>query len=387
MTAANVPLPVVVHRLSDTDIAWPSGDEAAAARRWLAPLLADGPSAMLANAPCDVGVVRAGDVMLPFTVTRGGEPDEEASFVASLFAHYVVYPRAEAARMAGPAVGSIVGGLLRALAPIARRAGLDRAVLVNNWLVSTNLYPSGAADVAAAVTRALIAAYPDRPIVWRSVDAHGNPALAAALDGVGCRRAFARQVWYQDPAIALRKKQTRADVGLLRRSPYHLVDGAHLGAGDVPRLAALYRQLYLEKYPRQNPQLTDAFLGGALADGRLRFRAFAAPDGRIDAALGSFARGGYVTQPVFGYDTARPLEAALYRLLSVQAILDAADAGLTVHASAGVGAFKRLRGGQPVIEWHAAAVAHLPADARWAWAALGFVANRGVAPWVVRRGL
>lgn len=380
---------VVVHSPGDADIDWPLGEEGAAARRWLGPLIVGGPGAMMTNAPCDIGVVRTGDVVLPYTVTRAGavDTDDEASFVASLFAHYVVYPRAEAERMAGAAAGAVVGGLLRALAPVARRAGLDRAVLVNNWLVSTNLYPPGVADVAPAVTRALVDAFPDRPIVWRSVDARGNPALVAALDGAGCRRVFARQVWYQDPATVLRRKQTRADRSLLRRSPYRLVDGADLAERDVPRLAALYRRLYLEKYPRQNPQLTDAFIAGALADGRLRFRAFAAPGGRIDAVLGSFARGGFVTQPVFGYDTSLPAEAALYRLLSVQAILDAADAGRTVHASAGVGAFKRVRGGEPAVEWHAAATAHLAPDARRAWAVLGFIANRAVAPIVVRRGL
>lgn len=55
-----VALQVTVDAPGDLDIAWPHGDEGAAARRWLTPLLAEGTGAMLANAPCDVGVVRRG---------------------------------------------------------------------------------------------------------------------------------------------------------------------------------------------------------------------------------------------------------------------------------------------------------------------------------------
>ena len=96
--------------------------------------------------------------------------------------------------------------------------------------------------------------------------------------------------------------------------------------------------------------------------------------------VGYFVRNGVMTQPFFGYDTRLPQELALYRLLSLKTLLEGEERGLLVHASAGVGPFKRLRGGVATIEYNAVYDRHLPAARRLPWTLLKVLADKVAVP-------
>jgi hypothetical protein len=74
-----------------------------------------------------------------------------------------------------------------------------------------------------------------------------------------------------------------------------------------------------------------------------------------------------MTQPLFGYDTSLPQDAALYRHLTAVTLEDGKKLGLTVHASGGVGHFKMNRGAQRVIEYNAVFTKHLPRHRQTPW--------------------
>jgi hypothetical protein len=76
--------------------------------------------------------------------------------------------------------------------------------------------------------------------------------------------------------------------------------------------------------------------------------------------MGFFVRNGAMTQPLFGYDTSLPLEEGLYRLLTLVTLQEGVKRGLLVHASGGVGKFKKVRGGESVTEYNAVFTKHLP---------------------------
>src|SRR6202022_2402098 len=121
------------------------------------------------------------------------------------------------------------------------------------------------------------------------------------------------------------------------------------------------------------------FIRLALAERLLTIKALAR-DGRIDAALGYCGRRGYITAPLFGYDTQLPRELGLYRLLTSLTSLEALEHGWTVPFSAGVGRFKRLRGVFAVIEYNAVYDGHLPASRRRPWRLLQAVTDRVAIP-------
>ena len=82
--------------------------------------------------------------------------------------------------------------------------------------------------------------------------------------------------------------------------------------------------------------------------------------------MGFFVRNGVMTQPLFGYDTSIP-EQGLYRLLTLITLREGQQRGLLVHASGGVGKFKKVRGGVSTIEYNAVFMKHLPRRRQRPW--------------------
>ena len=108
--------------------------------------------------------------------------------------------------------------------------------------------------------------------------------------------------------------------------------------------------------------------------------------GRLDGVLGYFVRRGLLTPPLFGYDTRLPQSLGLYRLISTLTSLEGQRQGALVHFSAGVGAFKRARGGVNAIEYNAVYDAHLPPARRRPWALLHALMDRAAVPLILKNG-
>jgi hypothetical protein len=94
--------------------------------------------------------------------------------------------------------------------------------------------------------------------------------------------------------------------------------------------------------------------------------------------MGFFVRNGAMTQPLFGYDTSLPQEEGLYRLLTLVTLQEGVKRGLLVHASGGVGKFKKLRGGRSVIEYNAVYSSHLPRWRQMPWKLIRLVSKAAI---------
>ena len=352
---------------------------------FVAALLAEGTEAYVANAPAALHVLDAGGALLPVTVPRAGPPPADPSYVVSPHTHFVRYSAEELHKLHNRPAEALLRGLIGGVGAGLR--AVDRVALVNNYLLSTNLWPPLATGAVADSRDALVAAFPDHAVAFRSVDAHGQPALVVALRAAGFRLVPARQVYYQDVAAAAGLRRVRRDLSRLARHDWHL---AEVTVAEAPRVAELYGMLYLDKYSRLNPQLTVRFFERAIGEGWLTFRGFAR-DGSLDAVLGYVVRATglqrTMTQTVFGFDTGLPLRLGLYSLLSTQVFVEARERGLAVHRSAGAGAFKAARGAVAVPEYVAVFDRHLPARRRAAWAVLEAVGTRVGLPLLRRYGL
>ena len=85
-----------------------------------------------------------------------------------------------------------------------------------------------------------------------------------------------------------------------------------------------------------------------------------------------------MTQPLFGYDTSLPLEEGLYRLLTLVTLQEGVKRGLLVHASGGVGKFKKVRGGESVTEYNAVYTKHLPRKRQLPWKLIQAVSKAAI---------
>lgn len=372
---------------SALDAAWPSTEDGEYARRVLVPLMTEGVRPFIDNVSAEQQAAIIDGAVLPLTIPAPKGPEPE-SYVASPTTQYVDYARREVElEIRGRrSLRYLSAPLIGAASALARATRLDHVVLVNNWLVSTNLYPDVDAAAIRSMLSTLVDRWPDRAIVFRSVNDALTRDLLEVLEAEGGRAVFSRQVWILDPSRDgefRRLKSFARDVAIARRSPSRWRRVYAPGDVDVDRIKALYDALYVEKYSSLNPQFTRRFVEFAVAERWLDVHVLET-DGRADAVVGFFRRNGVMTTPFIGYDTVRPQSDGLYRQISLKLIEEAGAAGAILHQSSGAAAFKRHRGAWPSIEYHVVFDRYLPAHRRAGWMALGSIGRRILVP-VVRR--
>ena len=124
------------------------------------------------------------------------------------------------------------------------------------------------------VTERLAASCPDRAILIRSIDSYLDPDLPSAFVRAGYRVFVSRQVYFFDgrnPAF-LGRSAVKRDLKELRALKDHrIVEHEELQPADAPRIAELYRQLYIDKHSQLNPQYTAGFVSQALRNHWLEF--------------------------------------------------------------------------------------------------------------------
>lgn len=359
-------MPSLFSAQNQSELTFPDSQDGQYAASYLSHFLAHDPSYFIQNVQTSLHVLRHKALTLPLTMNRFSP---ENSYVCSPYTHYVQYAHEEVPKLPNLPLRWVANGLLRSLDGIFRACHFDECVYVNNWLLSTNLYPQMETEDIRHISEFLISAFPDRPIVWRSVDGLGNPILMDTLQKLGYRMAFSRQVFYQFPENGqiLKVRNIENDLKLYRKSSCQWLDHEDLQEKHIERILLLYKDLYLDKYSHFNPQFTFSFIQEAIARNWLRFRCITL-EGEIVAVLGSFQRRGTMAQPIFGYDTTLPQALGLYRLLTARTFLDSVENDWIIHASAGVGRFKKTRGGRPALEFNAVFDQHLPLSRRFPWA-------------------
>lgn len=330
----------------------------------------------IGNVATRLRLLDTGDHLMPVSVNEGGERADN-SYVVSPLTTYTGYADYEIGQLGRPWLASPLRQLVRGVGGWLERARIDRIVQVNNWLLSTNLYPSewDGADLPA-ITRLLIDAYPDHAIGFRSLNRYSNAGLITQMEALGYLAIPSRQVYLFDGcngpgSTYLCRRDSRRDTRLLARTGYVQVPGDALVDAEYPRLEQLYNQLYLEKYCPLNPHFSADWMRVGQRDGWLRLTALRSPAGRIDGVLGWVANEHILTTPVVGYDTSLPQKLGLYRLISQISLEEAARRRGLLNMSAGAADFKRMRGGQPEIEYSLVLVNHLPRERQRVWRVLG----------------
>jgi hypothetical protein len=363
---------------------WPA--RAAPERNYLIAFAKAGSAAMIQNLRTRVLGLRAGAKIFPLTV-NGAEYGD--SYVCLPHTAYALYARRELDlvdtgmwRPGLQLLACAAGGLMRAMA-------INRIVHLNNWMLSTNLHDGWAGEDLPAIRAHLVAAYPTHIIAIRSINFWSDAPLARNLAADGWELLPSRQIYVTDDPVRdwACKRDARQDLRLLRRTSYREDEMRELQPGDAARIAQLYRLLYLDRYSVLNPQFTPAFIEMTHRTGLLQYRGLRDEAGDLVAIVGSLIRGGVLTTPIVGYDTALPRAQGLYRMACVMLTQMAQSCGVRLNGSAGAAAFKRLRGAHGVLEYSAFFTAHLAAPRRLAVATMATLLNRVAVPLIRARGL
>ncbi|WIH04584.1 hypothetical protein KHF85_17680 [Xanthomonas translucens pv. graminis] len=321
-----------------------------------------------------IDMLQAGTLSMPVTVS---EERTGNAWVCSPRTTYADYAAEEAARLLPRALAAPLRGLCSGIGAWLDWARIDRAVTLNNWLLSTNLYPPLPREGLGALLDAARTRWPEHALWFRSLNRVDTPQWLEALQADGFTLIGSRQVYlYDDWPALLRHRDLARDLKLTARTDLQRCGNAAIGEADYPRIAALYAQLYLDKYSRCNPAYRAAFLSAWHRAGLLHFDGFRDARGELVCITGLFGVGQTLTAPIVGYDLRQPQRLALYRTLTACGFEHALRYGRRLNQSAGAASFKRQRGGMPVIEYSAVDARHLPLRRRQPIAALGALTER-----------
>lgn len=378
-------------------IPWPDDPAGRFAKHYLTPILANGTRWVAPNVDAELGVALVGEHVVPFTWSKGDAALErraadDNSYVVSPRNHFITYGAEEIGKLDAPVLVPLLRAVVAGLGWGLGRAGFDDVVYVNNWLLSTSLYPAWRPQDGVHLLRALVERFQGRAIVFRSLDVRTQRPLAEALVCAGAHLVFSRRVLFQEPRApgVTRRSDYRKDAKLLRaaldRDDYRVVPTHALTEAQLCRAHALYGRLYVEKWSRHNPRFELAYLRHVLLQRLLEGQALVTPEGRLDAMYASWTRGRITYAPILGYDTHLPQRLGLYRMISALSSLDAAERDWLIHDSAGVSDFKQNRGALPSLEHLAIYDAHLPRHRR-PFRALGQLMNHVAVPIIERYDL
>jgi len=358
---------------SNVDEFRPAASETMRSAAAILPLVQRGVTPFITNVKTDLQILTVSDQALPITIN---DVDYGNSYVTSPYGHYIEYAGEELRHLGRWWLTWPLKALLRVLAVLFCWGRINRTVHINNWLLSTNLYPPLTVDQIGDITDYMAERFPRHALIFRSVNDYRDGGLLSALQSCGYRAIASRQVYFQEPSSrdVYRSPSLRRDRRVARESGYEIVEGRELNTQDISRLELLYRKLYLEKYSLWNPQFTERFIKLAIDSKYLQIYAFRKGE-RVDGFVGYFIRDGVLTTPLLGYDTDLPQEMGLYRILTSFLVQRARDLSVLINASSGAAGFKRARGGRACIEYSLVRSEHLPWRQRWSWRLLEWLAN------------
>lgn len=268
--------------------------------------LKHGAVALAPNFKTRTGITSAGSSFSPITV-HDNEPDN--SYPCSLHTQYVQYPLSELGlvRSRGLRLAAALG--LRALGNVLKYGLVDRSVQWNSWLLSTNLLGTDCKIDVENATRVLLKAFPDHAVLVKNMHGFQTPADLKRFSNLGYQLVTSRQIYFFDgnnPAFLARSAVKRDLKALRSLQDYRQVEHHDFCAADAPRIADLYRMLYLEKHSGLNPRYTTLFVQKALEHNLMEFRGLRHTSGRLDAVFACFRRREVTSTPFIGYDRACP---------------------------------------------------------------------------------
>jgi hypothetical protein len=350
----------------------PAGSEAV--RAFVEAICRHGSERLASNVRTRAMVLRDSDVALPVTIN---ETENENSYVCSNLT-YSQYMRDELKLIRSPALQAAMARVLDGAGAVMRQVQLNKVAQVNNWLAATNPYPADWPPNLASITDALVTAFPDHYISFRSLNEWANQATLKKLKASGYKLAAFRQIYVYDrlPETYLTRHQVKMDHKLLRGTKYRVVGNDEFAESDYPRMAEIYGMLYLQKHSIFNPAFTADYMRLCHTSGILRFLGLRHPSGRLDGMVGILAIGRTTPLPsIVGYDTSLDRYIGLYRMIITLIFKTAMAEGWNVNLSSGAAEFKRKRGGQPIIEYSSLYDRHLSRTRQFVLSALAGAAN------------
>jgi len=352
--------------------------------RWFAPLIEHGTTFCAPNFQTELAFLQ-GQTEIPLTINT---TQWDNSWICSPFNHYITYAQEEILAACPNIPGALACRTLQAIGPWMKRRELNRVVIANNWGLSTNPWGSWNAEELPAMIQALVTKWPTHTIVLKSLNEKENKGLLKQVTAAGGKLIPSRQIWWfapNSPEVKTSRDMKR-DLHLLHRGDMEIVPHAQLQPQEIKTAAELYRELYCHKYSRHNIQYTAQWIQHLWETNLIKLTGLRW-NGALVGVEGCLALNGIMISPIVGYRTDKDKTLGIYRRLAAIPVETAQGRELPLNLSAGVGKFKALRGGVPVVEYLGIFNRHLPTRQRTPWKVIGGLSERLLLPHMKKHNL
>lgn len=338
------------------------------------------------NLNAQIELLHAGDFAMPVTIN---EDQHDNAWICSPKTTYSDYAAEEAVRYTSKWLRAPIKLVFASVSMLLRFGRIDRVVAINNWLLSTNVYPPlPNVSLDEFITNAS-ERWPDYALCFRSLNEYENADWLQALRSRGFQLVASRQVYLycNVPSLVNNHVNLKRDLDFHAKTKFQRVANKDIIPSDYARIEELYDLLYVRKYSHFNPRYTAEFMRCWHQAGLLEFEGMRDENGKLQGVVGMFQLGMTITAPIVGYDTAIPQKAGLYRLLMACIYNKTMQIDGTLNLSAGAAEFKRLRGGIAAIEYSAFYTRELPMHRRLVFYILSWLTCRIGKPLMIRSRL
>lgn len=372
---SNTQVSAKLYDRNDIDrLVWPNTDAGQFAKRYLLPLIKNGPNRFIDNINAEMQVLQIDNHVLPILIV---DDHYENSYVCSPYGHYVSLALDKLYIFKKPLIRKAAEVTLKILGKMLRKGRINKIVYVNHWLLSTDLHPQNLSKKQVEkITGHLQEKFPDSAIAFRSINAKISPHLKKEIRKCGFKLIVSRQIYLTDTSekSLFNTRIIKSDLKLWRESGYEVVDGMQLNEEEKQRILQLYNLHSIVHHSSLNPQFNDQFLNMMLDQNLLHIKALKR-DGIIEGVVGYQIKNGVFFCPFFGYDKTREDQTRLYRLLSTMLLLEATKEGKLFHQSAGGSFYKKIRRAMSYTEYLGVYTKHLPIKQRMAWGLVRTIMN------------
>lgn len=359
---------------------WEQFEEGEKAKSVLLPLIKNGSQTYIANVSTKLFVATVGSHIFPITVN---EKEYGNSYIASNY--YVVAMMEEWLAKFHPLVKHLAKPLTWTFGGILKAIKINKIVLLNNWLFTSNILPELKEEELKALLKAMRDQFPAHAFMWRNLENFHGEKIHSQLKEEGFRLMKTRTLYFYNPEWKKEHSSKvhyhhRRDLRLIEKEKYEVVRNKDLHEDDLPRICELYQKVYMEKHTSFSPDFTPAFLRNAIDCNSLNFTGLR-KNGRLDGIMGTFCRGNTMICSLFGYETELPPALGLYRMMTVLLLKESEERGFVLNDGSGGESTKKFRGQRPFLEYVGIYDCHLPLWRRLFFAMMEKVVNH-VIPFV-----
>ena len=249
-----------------------------------------------------------------------------------------------------------------------RHAKFNQVIQVNNKPCDAITHPQLTQEEVAQCVKKLTERFPQHAVVFPRLDELTSPILFESLESNNFYMIPTRMVNIFRPDADYRKKShSKRDRSLLKKSSYELVEHDEITKQDLERIHELYQMLFIDKHSEENPNLTPKFFNESHPFQWYTFFALRNTEGTIDAFFSYEVEENVMACGPLGYDTSKPQELGLYRMLFAHSLEIAHANHFIFNFGGGNDKFKVNRGSKREVGFTAVYAKHLPLYRRLPW--------------------